>query len=592
MENSPLLVNLAVALLVALLGGVLAMRLGQSAMLGYILAGIAIGPFTPGFVGDPATVGALADLGVIFLMFAIGVQLSFRDLVRLGPIAGLGGLAQVALTIGLGYLVGVALGWQPLEALFFGAVLSNSSSTVLSKTLGERGDLDADHGRIALAWSSVQDLSTIVLVVLLSALAGGGDALAGVLALAIGKAIIFLALVATLGAWALPRVFEWVAALKSREIFILVTAAVALGMAHASSFFGLSLALGAFVAGIVVGESDLSHQILGEVLPLRDLFAALFFVSVGMLVNPAFVVRELPLVLLTLALIVLAKGVLVAGITALFRYQPRTVLLAGITLAQSAEFSFLLATLGASLGVVSPLVFNLLLAGAAASIIVAPPLYRLGLPLADWVQRRLPPSHLAQHPAVAGAAGAGPTGHAVICGYGRVGQVIGAALRRRGLAFVVLDEDRYLVRRARAQGLPALLGNAASPVLLERANLGAACTLVIALPDPLAARQIVEYARHHHPDLDIVARTHSWEERAALTGRGVTEAVMGELELALEMMRHTLGRFGLSDLEALAEVDRARTQTVPAPSPKADLQIMPAPPVVAAPSRPDSETAT
>ena len=564
MGNANLLNNLVFALGTALLGVLLATRLRQSPVLGYILAGIAIGPFTPGFVGDLATVQALADIGVIFLMFAIGVQLSLRDLLRLGKIAAVGGLLQVSVTIGLGYLVGMALGWRPLEALFFGAVLSNSSSTVLSKTLEEHGETEAEHGRIGLAWSSVQDLSTIVLVVVLSALAGGGDALLPELFGAVGKALLFLAVVATLGSWALPWLFAHVAALRSREVFILVTAAVALGMAYTSSFFGLSLALGAFVAGIVVGESDLSHQILGEIMPLRDIFAALFFVSVGMLVDPAFVARHLPLVLATLALIVVGKGVLVAGITALFRYQPRTALLTGVVLGQSAEFSFLLATLGTSLGVVSPLVFNLMLAGSAASIVLAPLVYRAGSPLARWAEGRLPPSPLAHHPAVTGEAGERLQGHAVICGYGRVGQVIGTTLRQRGLPFVAIDEDRHLVQLARAQGIPALLGNAANPLILARVNLAAARTLVVAIPDPLAARQIVDHARQVQPDLDIVVRTHSQEERAFLERRGVAQAVMGELELALEMARHTLGCFAVDDLTALAAVRAMRARVASA----------------------------
>ena len=560
MDDSGLLVNLVFALVAALVGVLLAAYLRQSVVLGYILAGIAIGPFTPGFVGDVATVAALADLGIIFLMFAIGVQLSLRDLLRVGTVATAGGLAQVALTIGLGYLVGVALGWRPLEALFFGAVISNSSSTVLSKTLAEQGETDAEHGQIGLAWSSVQDLSTIVLVVVLSVLAGGGGTLLGELLWAVGKAGLFLALVASLGSWALPWLFDHVAALRNREVFLLVTAAVALGMAYASSFFGLSLALGAFVAGVVVGESDLSHQILGEVMPLRDLFAALFFVSVGMLVDPAFVARNLPLVLLTLALIVAGKGALVAAITLLFRYQPRTALLTGVVLAQSAEFSFLLATLGTELGAVSPLVFNLMLAGAAASIVLSPLLYRAGLPAAAWLERRLPVSRLARHPAVTGEAQPRPRGHAVLCGYGRVGQVIGATLRRHGFPYVAIDEDRALVRREREREVPLLLGNAANPVLLERANLAEARLLLIALPDPLAARQIADYARRLNPALDVVARTHSREERAFLERLGVGEAVMGELELALEMTRHALCRFGLDDLEALATVRALRDQ--------------------------------
>jgi CPA2 family monovalent cation:H+ antiporter-2 len=290
----------------------------------------------------------------------------------------------------------------------------------LSKVTEEHGDGDSEHGRIALAWSTVQDLATIALVVILSAIAGtgaGSNLLVGA-----GKAGLFLAVLIPLGLVVLPRLFERVVALQNREVFVLLVAAVALGIAYASSCFGVSLALGAFVAGIVVGESDLSHQILGAILPLRDIFAALFFVSVGMLMDPAFVARHWPLVLLTVALIVHAKGALVAGLVALFRSPARTALFAGVLLAQAGEFSFLLARLDADLRAVSSAVFSLMLAGAVVSIVLAPALYRAAAPLTAWVERRRPSPAALDDPNVRAAQGL--RGHAVICGYARVGRVL------------------------------------------------------------------------------------------------------------------------------------------------------------------------
>jgi CPA2 family monovalent cation:H+ antiporter-2 len=552
-----LLVNLVFALVAALAGALLALRLRQSPILGYIVAGVAIGPFTPGFVADPAAVEALADIGVVFLLFAIGAQLSFRDLLATGRVAIVGGSAQVLLTIGLGYVVGIALGWGQVEALFFGAVVSNSSSTVLSKVLGERGELDAEHGKLALAWSTVQDLSTILLVVLLAALAAGGASLAADLVISVGKAVLFLALAIPLGLRLFPAFFGRVAATRNREVFILAVAAVALGMAFAATLFGVSLALGAFVAGLVVGESDLSHQVVGEVVPLRDVLAGLFFVSVGMLVDPLFVAANLPLVLLALALMVLAKGALVAAIAALFRYSARTALLTGVALAQCAEFSFLLARVGQESGAVTPGVFSLMLAGAAGTIILAPPLQVIAGPAARRLERWLPPPPLAEDPALADP-GTAPRLHAVICGYGDVGRVVGEALARRGFSFVVIDQNPRVVRRLRQQGVRALLGSADNPVLLERVGLDRARVLVVAIPDALATRQIVEYARRMHPRLDIVARTHSEDEMRFLRGRGVSEAVAGEVELALEITRHTLHRFGVSAAETLGIVQGLR----------------------------------
>ncbi|MHB1133084.1 MAG: cation:proton antiporter [Chloroflexota bacterium] len=560
MSESPLLINLVFALGMGLLGAALAARVGQSVVLGYVVAGIVIGPFTPGFVGDPDTVEALADIGVIFLMFAIGAQFSFRDLAQMGKVATVGGGIQVLLIIGLGYLLGVAMGWAPIEALFFGAVLSNSSSTVLTKALGELGDMDSQHGRLALAWSSVQDMSTIVLVVVLSALAAGGEGLWWALAQATLQAGAFLLLAVPLGSRVLPWLFARVAALRNREIFVLTVAGVALGTAYASSLFGISLALGAFVAGLVLGESDLSYRVLGEIMPIRDIFAGVFFVSVGMLINPLFVLENWPMVLVTLAVIVLAKGALSAVITRLAGYSVRTSVLTGLALAQCAEFSFLMARVGTDLGVVSAGVFSLMLAGAALSIILFPNLYRAGQPLAVWLEPRLPAGTLAKHPALAGERDEGPSGHVVICGYDRVGQMIASALRRQRFPFVIIDEDPRLVAAVRQRGEVAIAGNPANSVVLDQVRLEKARVLAVALADPVSTRLIVDYARQVNPRLDIVARTHSSEERIYLQEHGVAEAVVAQLEAALEMTRHTLRRFGVSGAETTAIVQGLRTR--------------------------------
>ncbi len=560
MGDSILLVNLVIALLAGLVGAIIAARLGQSIILGYIVAGVVIGPFTPGVEGDLAIVEALAQIGIILLLFAIGVQFSLGDLLRAGKVAALGSTIQILLTIALGYGLGTLLGWEPLEALFFGAVLSNSSSTVLSKVLGERGEMDTPHGKLAPSWPTVQDLGTIILIVVLSALATESDALLRDLAIEVGKAALFLLLLVPIGLKVLPWLFERAEGLRNREIFVLMVAVVALGLAYSASFFGLSFALGAFVVGVVVSESDLSHQILADVLPLRDIFAGLFFVSVGMLVDPVFVLRNWPLLLVTIAVIMFVKGPISALIAYLLGTPTRTAVLSGVMLAQCAEFSFLLARVGRDLDVVSPTVFSLMLAASAASIVLLPTLYGVSLPLAGALHAR--------RPAFAPDAGdplppddaATLRNHAVVCGYGRVGAVIGTVLRHR-FAFLVIEEDVRVVTRLREQDIPVIRGSAAVPAVLERAKLERARVLVIALPDRVITRQVVDQARRMNPRLRIIVRTHSDTERQWLLRRGVDTVVLGEWELALEMGLHTLRGFGVSLLEAETIVQRLRGRT-------------------------------
>jgi K+:H+ antiporter len=554
MPHSPLMVSLVFATAAAVLGVLLAIKLRQSPVLGYILAGLAIGPFTPGLVGDVGVVQALADVGVVFLMFAIGVEISLKELIARGRVAALGGLAQVAIVTGLCFLAGLALGWGQFEALFLGAAVAISSTTALTKVLGERGEMGSLHGQIALAWSAVQDFATVILVVVLSAAAGGGDVLPNLL-VTLGKAVGFLAVLSLVGYLALPMLFERIAALQSRELFIFAVVATALGAAYASSLFGLSLALGAFVAGVVVGESDLSLQILGELMPLRDVFAGLFFVSVGMFINPALLVANPIALVVALLLIMPVKALVTAVLTRVFGYSARTSVLTGASLAQSAEFSFLLASLGAGLGVVGQSAFGIILAASAISVILTPGLYVGSLPLAALADRRFP---LPDAESLEAAKAEAVRGHAVVCGYGRVGRVIVDVLRRRRFPVVVVEEDIRKARELRARGVGCVVGNAGNPVVLERLGLERARVLVVAIPDALTARQIVSSARQTNPRLDVVARSHSREERRFLRQREVTEVVLAESELALEMTRHTLHRFGVSLVETQATIQRLR----------------------------------
>jgi CPA2 family monovalent cation:H+ antiporter-2 len=558
-DNSGLLVNLSAALAAAFVGSYIAARLRQSVIIGYILAGLAIGPFTPGFVGDLASVQALADIGVIFLMFAIGVQLSLPELLRVGRIAVFGGASQVLVMIAVGYAVGLALGWHPIEALFLGAVISNSSSTVLSKILGERGQLGAPHGRVALAWSSVQDVSTVVLVVVLSALAAQSERLWMDLGAAIVKALFFLAIMVLLGARVLPRFFDRVAALRNQEVFVGMVAAVALGMAYLSSFFGLSVALGAFVAGVVVAESDLSHQILGEVRPLRDIFSGMFFVAVGMLVDPLFVLANPLLVGAVTLLIVIVKGVVTAAIMRIAGYAIGTSALTGVALAQSAEFSFLLARVGADIGALSPQVFSLMLSGAVLSIVLSPLLFHLAAP---GLLRAL------EHVPLIGsgvAVTADPFDvqplrrHVVICGFGRVASELVDALKGRGFSYIVIEYDPGVVRDLRARGEPAIYGDASNPIVLEQGRVGEAVQLAVLMSDARAQLAITKYARQTYRRLHITARAYNSDQVERLREAGASYIVQPEFEAGVEVIRHVFQRYGVSGGELASIAARRRS---------------------------------
>ena len=551
--------TLAITLAAAGIGGVIAVALKQSVVLGFVVAGALVGPNTPGLVADGLAVEQLADIGIVMVMFAIGVELSFSELRRVGGIAVVGGLTQVLVLMAAGYGVGVVLGWGTMESLLFGAVISNSSSTVMGKLLSERGEAASLHGRIGLGWSTVQDLSTIVLVVVFTAASTDSDRpMFEEMARALLLAAAYFAIAVPLGVVMIPRLVERLTRIGNREVLVLATMALALGTAYAASLFGISYALGAFVAGIVVARSDISHEVLSEIAPLRDMFAGIFFVSVGMLFDPRLALENWDLVLITVFLIVGVKALVVAVITGASGYRTTTAVLTGVVLAQSAEFSFLLARLGSDLGELREEIFGSIIAGSVISILLLPTLYRFGHPLARFLQSRLPGDEVA--PVNDDVVPPATAGHAILCGYGRVGRVIVEALKEREIPMVVLEQDIHTIGTLRSEGIVALYGSASSPALLEQAGIDTARLLIVAIPDPVSARRIIDFAHERNAALDIVVRTHSKTERDELERRGASEAVVGEMELALEMSRHSMQRFGTSDVDAETVVERLRSE--------------------------------
>ena len=556
----------------ALVGGAIAVRVRQPAIVGYLIAGVAIGPFTPGFVGDVDQISALADVGVILLLFALGVEFSPRELAGVRRVAVPGGVLQIALILGVGAAVGVGLGYGIREALVIGACLSISSTLVVIKSLLDRGEIDSLHGRAAIGWSIVQDIATIVFIVALPPLAGGDLVVPFVLAIA--KAAVFLALAYVVGTRLLPRAFKAIARMGSSELFLLTVVATALLTAFVSSaIFGLSLALGAFVAGVVVSESDLSYQAAAEVIPFRDLFAVLFFVSVGMLVDPTALLDEAPLIALLVIVAVVGKGVLIGGLGAVFGLPRRSAFILGGTMAQVGEFSFILAEDALELDLITGDVYNLILGTAVVSILLTPLAQRLAMSLAVRYEARREAGGDARAPTIAPpAAGATPTSRTelafdrddearlavVVLGGGRVGRVVVRAVRQRGLRCVVIDRDSHRLDELAKLGAATLFGDAANPHILARAGLEHARVLIFAIGDPLTARLATERARQINPRLMIAARARGRTEIEALRKQGAGRIADPEAEAAFELARHALQRMGISGPELAAIVTGLR----------------------------------
>ena len=555
-----LITTIAASLGLALMLGLIAHRLKLPVLVGYLLAGVILGPATPGFIADIELSRQLAEIGVILLMFGVGLHFSLNDLLAVRRIAVPGAILQIAVATALGVGVATLWGWSLGAGLVFGLALSVASTVVLLRALEQRSALKSVNGQIAVGWLVVEDLAMVLVLVLLPPLAGwlGGDTsgstvgssdpdLLITLLITFGKVAVFIALMLVVG----KRVFPWllwhVASTHSKELFILSVIAVAVGIAYGSAMLvGVSFALGAFFAGMVMRESHLSHRAAQESLPLRDAFSVLFFVSVGMLFDPDIVMQQPLRVLAVVAIIVMGKSLAAFLLVLAFRYPLNTALTVSASLAQIGEFSFILTALGVSLGLLPVEGQNLILAGALISITLNPLVFQMIEPIQAWIRTRSQLARmlertvdpLAELPMT--VASSSVTEHVVLIGYGRVGQRIGESLAEQGLPVVVAEQNREVVERLRKHGIHAVAGDAAEPAVLIQAHIARASMLVIAIPDTLQARSMIETARMLNPQIEIVIRTHNDEEAALLRNEGMGTVFLGEHELALSMTRHIL----------------------------------------------------
>ena len=531
----------------------MANRLKLPPIVGYLLAGIAIGPFTPGFVADQNIASELAEIGVILLMFGVGLHFSLADLLSVKAIAIPGAFAQIACATLLGMGLGLWLGWSIEGALVFGLALSVASTVVLLRALQERRLVETERGRIAVGWLIVEDIAMVLTLVLLPALSGALEGNAGAapldIAVALGttvaKIAAFVGIMLIVGKRLIPGILHYMAHTGSRELFRLSVLVVALGAAYAAAeLFGVSFALGAFFAGMILSESALSQQAAQETLPLRDAFAVLFFVSVGMLFDPTILVREPIPVLVTVLIIVLGKSLAAFAIVRGFGYSTPTALTISASLAQIGEFSFILAGLGVSLALLPEQGRDLILAGAIISILLNPLLFAALDHVVERRERRrvevaeITETDTAREPIR-------PTrlaNHIVLVGHGRVGSAISAALRTKGVPLFVIEDNEDAVAALKTTGVETLSGNAADPELIATANLGGARCLLVAIPNAFEGGQVVQQARAINPKLLIVARAHSEAEIEHLKKHGADLVVMGEHEIAKAMLDNIFER--------------------------------------------------
>lgn len=533
MHYSPLIATIVAGLVVAFLMGALAHRLKVSPIAGYLLAGVIVGPFTPGFVADAGLANQLAEIGVILLMFGVGLHFSLQDLLSVRKIAIPGALVQITAATLMGMGLAWLLGWGLAGGFVFGLALSVASTVVLLRALQGHNLIETERGRIAVGWLIVEDLAMVLALVLLPALGGvmngaagsGASSLIAPLASTFFKVAGFIGLMLLVGRRIIPAALHWVAHTGSRELFRLAVLAIALGVAFGAAFvFDVSFALGAFFAGMILGETPLSRRAAEETLPLRDAFAVLFFVSVGMLFNPAVVVEQPVPLLATVAIIIVGKSIAAFLIVRSFDYSGGTALTVAASLAQIGEFSFILAALGTELGMLPPEGRDLILAGAIISIFVNPFIFTL-------VTNRSVETGPNEEPQQVDT-----KGHVILIGYGRVGSLIAQELSSRGKPFIVIEDQPDMAQQARIDGITVLPGNALDPRTLEAAAIVDADTLLIAIPEGFEAGAIFQRALELNPNLRVIARAHSHAEVEHLERLGVRDVVMGEREIAARML--------------------------------------------------------
>ena len=560
-QEFPILLNIGVALLAAFVGGLLARLLKLPAMVGYLLAGVAIGPFTLDFIGDLSTIQQLADLGVIFLLFDVGLHFSLRDLWAVRDTVLWGALLQLVVVTGLGVLLARLWGWSLAAGLLLGLALTIASTVVLIRNMMDQGLLNTTHGQVAVGWSILEDLIAVLMLVLLPALAAKTqEPLWQTTGLALLKAAAFAILMVVAGTRLIPWFLLRMAHLRSRELFIVAIVVITVGTAiGASLVFGVSLALGAFLAGVVVSESALSHQVGAELIPFREMFAVLFFVSVGMLANPVYAFTHAGELLLLVLVIVVGKGVLTL-LQGIFSPRPaRTALILAAGRAQIGEFSFILGAAAVSLGVLREEQYGLLLAGALLSITLNPFLFR-ALPWSEVQLRKVTPlwSLLDRHGTVQAPMAEALRDHVVVIGCGRVGQHLVNVLGHLGIARLVVEQDIGRVMELDRQGIPTLYGDAADSEILAHVHLKQARGVVVTLPDEAAAAIVVATVRAEAAHVPLIVRAATQQGVGRLFALGAEHVIYPELEGGLEMMREALTGLGFSEsrVERYADVIR------------------------------------
>lgn len=547
--------ELAYVFVAAVLGGVLAWLARQPLILGYVIGGILVSPFTPGpSVSDVHTFERFAEIGVILLMFSIGVEFSLQDLLRVKWVALLGGPLGILLSVGLGLGAGALLGWNPLQGIIVGIVISVASTMVLARLLLDRGELTARHGRIMIGITLVEDLAVVVLTVLIPAFGALEPGRLLAIGLALAKAAAILLPFWYLAAKVFPPLMTRVARTRNQELFLLVALAIGLGTAALTQAMGLSLALGAFLAGLAISESDYAHETLARLLPLRDAFVALFFVTVGALVDPRTLFANLPLLGVMVGLIVVGKLVIWTLVVWLFRYPLATAVLVGAGLTQIGEFSFILVQVARTAGHVGGGVYNATLAASLVTILLNALLVRY---VPQWIGRaRLSrssrPTPLAvPEPGVLRSP-------VILCGFGRVGSAVGEALETFGIAYLVIEIDPDVIKGLRTRGVPCLFGDAANERILDQAGARRTALAVVALPEIERTHLVVRTLRRMNPGVPILARAHTMPGRERLLHAGATEVIQPELEGAASLIRHALDRLSLPADRVGAYLERFR----------------------------------
>jgi len=540
-------VNIAIVLVAALIGGLIAHRLGQPVILGYILVGTAIGPHGLGVIKDLVLIENLATIGVVLLMFTVGLEISYGQLREVGKIGVWGGIIQILSTIAVGMLAGkFVLHLALSQAAFFGLLISMSSTMVDFKLLMERGELDSMHGRIMIAILILQDLAVVLMMVGVPLFGTPLYRLAPVFGLAIGKAALFIGVAIALGLWVLPWLLGRVAGVRSRELFLLTVLILCLGAAFATYAFGLSIAFGAFIIGLLLRESVFAHQALAEITPLRDIFATLFFVSLGMLLSPKFITGSWALILEMIAIIIVIKFAICFAITRMFGYTYQTALLVGVGLTQIGEFSFILAQAGVGAGIINYQFYSLVIASTVVTMLLTPLLLALVSRLQPTLGK-LAVDRGQNRPLEVGDRTEKSTAWApeiVLCGYGRVGRNIAQYLDELRVPYAVVEIDPEVIRELRARGVPCIYGDASNRHVLSLSGLEKAKVLIVTYPDPVPTMSTVKNALSINPKLKIVARVHRRKDVEALRRLGVSDLVSPEYEASFEFLNRTLVNLG------------------------------------------------